>query len=180
LKVVAADSNTVGGKKSVGTLVDELWLFGKMADAENMFREATGGLASRPEGFVIYLTTQSDEPPAGVFKQKLDYARDVRDGEDRRPRFVPIIYEHPPEMVKRASTADWRTSAGEPEHRVLGGPKFLEREFKKAETGRRAVVPRLPGEAPERRDRPGNLRSDRWAGADFWEQQATATVTLDA
>src|SRR5690606_12666094 len=97
--VVAADSNTVGGKKSVGTLVDELWLFGKQANAENMLREAIGGLASRPEGFVIYLTTQSDDPPAGVFKQKLQYARDVRDGKIHDPRFVPVIFEHPPEMV---------------------------------------------------------------------------------
>jgi phage terminase large subunit-like protein len=100
LKVLAADQNTVGGKKSVGTLVDELHLFGKMSSAENMFREALGGRASRPEGFVIWLTTQSDEPPAGVFKQKLDYARKVRDGEIVDPSFVPIIFEHPPEMVK--------------------------------------------------------------------------------
>ncbi|EHW65244.1 putative phage terminase large subunit domain protein [Escherichia coli DEC10A] len=28
----------------------------------------------------MYTTTQSNEPPAGVFRQKLQYARDVRDG----------------------------------------------------------------------------------------------------
>jgi phage terminase large subunit-like protein len=99
LKVLAAEANTVGGKKSVGNLIDELWLFGKQANAENMLREATGGLASRPEGFVIYMTTQSDDPPAGVFAQKLRYARDVRDGKVIDPQFVPIIYEFPEAMI---------------------------------------------------------------------------------
>jgi phage terminase large subunit-like protein len=58
-------------------------------------------LASRPEGFVIYLTTQSDDPPAGVFRQKLQYARDVRDGKIVDNRFVPVIFEHPTDMVAR-------------------------------------------------------------------------------
>ncbi|EOK3047299.1 terminase large subunit [Escherichia coli] len=79
LKVVAADPNTVSGIKSVGTLIDELWLFGKQYKAEDMLREAIGGLASRPEGFVVYTTTQSNEPPAGVFRQKLQYARETRE-----------------------------------------------------------------------------------------------------
>ncbi len=100
LKVVAADPNTVSGIKSVGTLIDELWLFGKQYKAEDMLREAIGGLASRPEGFVVYTTTQSNEPPAGVFRQKLQYARDVRDGKIHDPHFLPVIFEHPPEMVE--------------------------------------------------------------------------------
>ena len=100
LQVVAADSETVAGKKWIVTLVDELWLFGKKDRAEDMLREATGGLASRPEGCVIWLSTQSNEPPAGVFRQKLLYARGVRDGRIKDPQFCPVIYEFPESMVK--------------------------------------------------------------------------------
>ncbi len=136
LKVVAADSNTVGGKKSVGTLIDELWLFGKVSSAENMLREAVGGLASRPEGFVIYLTTQSDDPPAGVFKQKLQYARDVRDGKIDDKGFVPVIFEHPPSMVAANQHLLLENMAMvNPNIGYSVDQQFLEREFKKAELG---------------------------------------------
>jgi phage terminase large subunit-like protein len=180
LKVVAADSNTVGGKKSVGTLVDELWLFGKQANAENMLREAIGGLASRPEGFVIYLTTQSDDPPAGVFRQKLQYARDVRDGKIEDSRFVPVIFEHPPEMV--ASKEHLKVENLGMVNPNLGysvDQEFLEREFRKAQQG---------GEESFRGflakhgnvEIGMNLRADRWAGAEFWEAAALVPgLTLD-
>lgn len=169
LKVLAADSNTVGGTKSVGTLIDELWLFGKQPHAANMLREAIGGLASRPEGFVIYLTTQSDEPPAGVFKQKLDYARAVRDGRVHDPKFVPVIYEFPAEMVERGEHR-------EPQNFRLVNPnwgksvdgEFIEREFKKAqEAGEEEIRGFL---AKHLNVEIGlALLSNRWAGADFWE-----------
>lgn len=180
LKIVAASADTLGGKKSSYILIDELWLMGKMNDAVNMFSEAMGGLASRPEGFVVYLTTQSDEPPAGVFKQKLEYARGVRDGTIYDPQFVPIIYEFPKEYI----------DAGEhlkPENFKLVNPNygvsvdqdFLEREFRKAKEAGPDVLKvftakHLNVEVGMR------LRADRWPGAEFWEQQARPGIDLDA
>lgn len=179
LKVLAADQNTVGGKKSVGTLVDELHLFGKIPSAENMFREALGGLASRPEGFVIWLTTQSDEPPAGVFRQKLDYARKVRDGEIVDPAFVPIIFEHPPEMVSSGACLLLENMAMvNPNIGFSVDQAFLEREFAKAKlAGPESFRGFMSKHANVEIGM--NLRSDRWAGADFWEKAAIPVFSLD-
>lgn len=179
LKVVAADSNTVGGKKGSFVLVDEIHLFGSMAKAENMLREATGGLASRPEGCVIYLTTQSDEPPAGIFLQKLRYARHVRDGVVKDKQFLPVLYEFPPEMLSRGEHTN-------PDNFRLVNPnigrsvseEYLRREFEKAkEEGEQSLKGFLSkflnveiGLA---------LLSNRWPGAEFWERQARNHVNLD-
>jgi phage terminase large subunit-like protein len=179
LKVVAADSDTVGGKKASWILIDEEWLFGKKLNAEAMFREATGGLASRPEGMLIKLSTQSDEPPAGIFRQDLQYARDVRDGKIEDKKLLPVLYEHPPEMV--ASGEHLRLEnlpLVNPNFGVSVDSEYLEREFTKAE---------LAGEESLRGflAKHGNveiglnLRSDRWAGADFWEQQGQQGLSLD-
>lgn len=169
LKVVAADDETVGGKKGIGVFVDELWLFGKRANAENMLREATGGLASRPEGFTIYASTQSDEPPAGVFKQKLQYARGVRDGRIKDKRFLPVLYEFPEAMVKDGRCRDKANFyITNPNLGASVDEEFLEREFEKA---------RIAGEGSLRGFLAKHLnieiglalRSDRWVGADHWE-----------
>lgn len=180
LQVVAADSETVAGKKWIVTLVDELWLFGKKAHAEDMLREATGGMASRPEGCVLWLTTQSNEPPAGVFKQKLQYARDVRDGKIHDPEFCPVLYEFPPEMIE----------AGEhrkPENFYLTNPnlgasvdeKYLIREFNKADSAgeesmRGFLAKHLNVEIGL------SLSGTRWLGADYWMAQADKSLTLES
>jgi phage terminase large subunit-like protein len=180
LQVVAADSEAVAGKKWIVTLVDELWLFGKKPGAEQMLLEATGGLASRPEGFVMYSSTQSDDPPAGVFKQKLQYARDVRDGKVIDSAFLPVLYEFPQAMIASGAARD-------PKNFYITNPNlgasvdeaFLLREFGKAqndgeESMRGFLAKHLNIEIGL------NLRSDRWAGGDFWEKAASPGLTLDA
>lgn len=180
LKVVAADTDTVSGKKSGRILIDELWVFGKRKNADAMLREATGGLVSRPEGFVIYLSTQSDEPPAGVFKSKLDYARDVRDGKIADKRFLPVLYEFPPELLNAEAYL-------KPENLYVTNPnlgrsvrrEWLEDELRKEmakgpETRNVFLAKHLNVEIGQ------SLRANRWAGAEFWSRQANDGLTLEA
>ena len=180
LKVVAADNDTVSGKKSGRILIDELWLFGSKPKADAMLREATGGLVSRPEGFIIYLTTQSDAPPAGVFKDKLDYARDVRDGRIEDKRFLPVLYEFPKGLLDREAYLD-------PAYFYVTNPNmgrsvsqdWLEREMGKemakgADTRNVFLAKHLNVEIGM------NLRANRWPGADYWAKRADNALSLEA
>jgi phage terminase large subunit-like protein len=180
LKVVAADTDTVSGKKSGKVLVDEHWLFGTRANAEAMFMEATGGQVSREEGWVIFLTTQSDEPPAGVFKDKLAYFRNVRDGKIEDRKSLGVLYEFPQSMIDAKAYLD-------PANFYVTNPnigksvsgEWLEDQLRKHEsktdgTFQQFLAKHLNIEIGL------NLRSDRWAGADFWEAAGDPLLTLDA
>lgn len=179
LKVVAADSATVTGKKAIGVFIDELHEFGKQAKSANMLTEATGGLASRPEGFVFYCTTQSAAPPAGVFKAKLDYARAVRDGRITDKRFLPIIYEFPKWMIEKDLHKDLSNAyVTNPNWGVSVDQQVIEQKYQEAqETGEEAIRDFL---AKHMNVEIGlALLSSRWAGADFWEASAVPVLTLD-
>lgn len=178
LKILAAESDTVGGKKTIGTFMDEHYLFGRRADAESMQTEALGGLVSNPEGFVIFATTQDDRPPAGVFKKEVDYARKVRDGEIVDKSYMPILYEFPENYIKNGQYKN-------PDNWYITNPNIgasvdkdhLMTLFNKAQDDEESLrffyskhLNVEPGLA---------LRSNRWAGADFWEAAGDKRITLE-
>jgi phage terminase large subunit-like protein len=180
LKVVAADNETVSGKKTIGLLIDELWLFGKRAGAANMLLEAMGGLASRPEGFVISLSTQSDAPPAGVFKTTLEEFRDIRDGKVSAPNKLPVIYEFPKRLLKDEQYL-------QREHWLITNPnlgasvdeRYLADQLATAKrAGRAQVVGFLAKHLNVQIGQ--SLRSDGWAGQAVWARGAEADHSSQA
>ena len=179
LKVIAAESDSLAGIKATYVLIDELWVFGKRSGAASMIQEATGGLASRMEGFVIYLSTMSDETPAGVFKDKLDYARSVRDGLIHDPRFLPVIYEFPKRYIESGEYM-------EPENWHITNPNLgasVDMEYL-SDTIRRAKESHDKNSLQTALAKHLNveigisLRANRWAAAEFWDG-AGAKFTLD-
>jgi len=179
LKIIAADSDTASGKKAGMVLVEELWLFGKKPKSAAMLREALGGLAARPEGFVLYVTTHSDEPPAGVFKTELAYFRDVRDGEIEDPETLGVLYEWPEEMIEEQAFLDPANFHVTNPH--LGRSvttEYLEGELLKEQRGdgeglQIFLAKNLNVEIGLR------LRRDRWMGADYWEAATEPGLTLE-
>lgn len=184
LKVVSADAGVVGGKKAGFVLIDELWLLGKEAKAEAMLEEATGGQAAREEGWTLYLSTHSDEPPTGVFKNKLSYARDVRDGVIDDPTFLPMLFEWPEAMIESEAYLD-------PDNFYVTNPnigksptvEFINRKIAQAKAGEGAdgdttiqivLAKYLNVEIGLR------LRRDRWGAADYWLEAGDPELTLDA
>lgn len=174
LMVKSFDPKIVTGSKPSGILLDELHVIAEAPNADRVIGQLRGGLISQPEGFMVTITTQSERPPAGVFRAELMKARAVRDGR-LDAAILPVLYEFP-------DGVDWRDPANW--HMVTPN------------NGRSITVDRLipdfyaaeaAGDGELRRWASQHLnveiglalRSDGWAGADFWQAQAEPTLTLE-
>lgn len=181
LRVVAADSKVVTGKKAGRVLIDELHEFGTMARATTILQEASGGQVSRPEGFVIYLTTQGSNPPAGVFREQLRYFRQVRDGDLVDNRSLPIIYEYPQQFLEDKKHLDPKNfGIVNPNIGRSVDEEWLEAELKRVTVS--ADQERIQGFLSKHLNVEMGLalKSDRWAGADLWEDsELKEALTLE-
>jgi phage terminase large subunit-like protein len=172
------------GCKPIFCLIDEVHILGSKAGAEDVLRQVRGGMLPFPESLLVMITTQSDHPPAGVFRSELQYARGVRDGRvaGAEVRTLPVLYEFPEEM-QRDDAQPWR----EPETWAMVTPNL----------GRSITLDRLVS-AYKRAEADGPqeliawatqhlnvevgmaLHAERWVGADYWQATADPALSLAA
>lgn len=184
LKVTTFDEKVAAGTIPKGILIDELHVLGKVHYAGRVMTQLRGGLQARPGGFMVTITTQSDEPPAGVFKAELQLARAIRDGKVRgeAASVLPLLYEFPEEM-QRDELQPWRN----PDcwHQVLPNlGRSLRLDMLRAD----CATEEAKGEVEARVWYSQHLNieiglalhSNRWIGADYWQAAGDPDLTLDA
>jgi phage terminase large subunit-like protein len=176
IAVKAADSDVITGGKAAYTLIDETHEFARKSRAEGVFLELRGALAARPDGFLMQITTQSKDAPAGVFKQELEQARAVRDGRMKLP-VLAVLYELPPAMQ-----AGWQDPATwkmvNPNLGRSVDPDYLADQLVTArEKGGHALALLA---SQHFNVEIGVGLGGAWVGAEFWAQAAVPGLTLDS
>lgn len=178
LQIKAADTDVITGSKSTGILVDETHEFAKKSKAAEIFVEIRGALAARPDGFMIQITTQSKEPPVGVFKSELAIARKVRDGELSLPRLA-VLYELPHEIAKDGGWKDEKVwPRVNPNLNRSVDIQFLRNELITAEeTGPEQLA--LLASQHFNVEIGQSYFADGWVGVQYWPDAADESITLD-
>lgn len=182
LKIKTFDASVLTGVKPVGVLIDELHEIAKNSRASRIVGQIRGGLLPNPEGFLVFITTQSDEPPSGVFRAELNMARAIRDGR-AKGAMLPVLYEFPLAIAAdKTKPPAWY----DPKNWAMVTPNLgrsitLDRLIEDFDSAK------LKGDEEIRRwasqhlniEIGVGLQSDRWAGADYWEACGKQKVTLE-
>src|SRR6185437_7295445 len=183
MKVKTFDLNILTGSFPIFVLLDELHLLGRNPHTTKVLRQIRGGLDKREEGLLLVTTTQSDDIPAGAFKDESKLARDIRNGKFRgktiRPT-LPLLYEFPDaiarDQVKWGDPANWpmvMPNLGRSVHLNTLVPDWESEKLKGEHAVRVWASQHLNIEIGI------GLKSDSWAGADHWLTAVDETLTLD-
>ncbi len=183
LKVKTFDLKILTGSILIFALIDELHLLGRNAHTAKVLRQIRGGLDKTPEGALLITTTQSDEQPAGAFKEELHLARKIRDGEFRGKTIrsmLPMLFEYPPQIAR--DQVKWQ----DPEFWPLVMPNLglsvhlntliPDWESEKSK-GEKAI--RVWASQHLNIEIGIGLRTDAWPGAEFWESSADDSLTFE-
>jgi len=171
IKILAADGDVVTGSKATYVLIDETHVLGSKPKAAEIFLELRGGLASRPEGFLLQITTQSKKPPSGQFRKELAAARGARDGTEPAP-ILAVLYELPPAIAKDDG---WKDPAlwglVNPNLGRSVSMEFLKTRYARAESDGRDDLALFASQHLNVQIGQGTI-DGRWAGATFWADSA--------
>lgn len=183
LRIKTFDMSVAVGALPAGVLFDELHEISKNPRASRIIGQLRGGMLPNPESFLAFITTQSDERPAGAFKAELQMARAIRDGRVQG-RMLPILYEFPQAIAKdRSHPPAWHDIKNWPMVTPNNGRSItVERLAEDFETAK------IKGEEELQRWASQHLNieigvgsySDQWVGGDYWEDAADPSLTLDA
>jgi phage terminase large subunit-like protein len=183
LRVKTFDMKVSTGTIPKAVLVDELHILGAMHYAQRVIGQIRGGLITRPDSFLGFITTQSDEPPAGAFKAELMLARAIRDGRvsGAGARMLPLLYEFPEEIQRDGES--WRNS----KTWYMVNPNLghsvtldrLEADWAQAQEKDEGEVRRWASQHLNVEIGLG-LHSNRWTAADLWEAAEEPDLDLDA
>lgn len=179
LEVMSFDPQVLTGQKPTGFLVDELHVMSASAKAASAVGQLRGGMIAQPEAFGLFITTQSEKPPAGVFRAELNRARSIRDGRATGP-LLPVLYEFPPDVAadpaKWRDVSNWRMVAPNA-GRSITIPRLIE-EFATAQ--QLGVEEETRWASQHLNIEVGlGLISDRWRGADHWLAATDKELSLE-
>jgi len=182
LEIKAFDTTVLTGVKPTGVLLDELHEIAKASAAERIIGQLRGGLLPNPEGFLVFITTQSDEPPRGAFRAELMLARAIRDGK-AQGAMLPVLYEFPEDIANdTADPPSWHDSSKwwmvTPNRDRSVTIKRLEDDWAQARIKGQGEIIRWASQHLNVEIGLA-LRSDRWVGADLWQRAADRSLTLD-
>jgi len=181
LQIMTFDPQVLTGQKvSGGVLIDELHVVARNAKAASAIRQLRGGMLPFPEAFMAFITTQSEEPPSGVFHAELSKARAIRDG-SQEGAMLPVLYEFPPSMQRRADA--WRDSKNWAMVNPNAGRSIsVERLVGDMQTAQNTSDEELRAWASQHLNIEIGLAllAGGWAGGAYWEASGEPGVTLDS